>query len=164
MLIEIVNKTTSQARYKELPSGLNPVWFGNDPGCHVVLDSLYVGGEAFALGCDVEKSEGWKVWNRNGMVIQVGDKILTQRNQFAAITTSRVVVQSMPFVVNITFTPEEMATKKDDIDRLPTCPCPGRLVRDIHTAELVEAQYAHDTNNQAEGKRCRSFMRLRNAR
>lgn len=135
MRLEFVNTITGKTGAKDLPSKLNPVWVGNHAKNHLVLDSPYVGGEMGVFDNDVAGGEGWRFWNRNGKTIKVGQHVISERNQYVRITESRAQLECWPFVVHVTFTPEEMSSECDTADRLDRA-C-TELVQQMHR-DLVE--------------------------
>ena len=146
MRIEFVNKITQKAGLKELPPRLNPVRVGHHPDNHLVLDSPYVGGEAVVLENDVAGGNGWRVWNRNGKAVKVGDQLLTERDQFVPVRSARLVVECWPYVLTVLFAADELATESDDARRLDRA-C-AELVREVHRA-VVEL-HPNDPPDRAE--------------
>jgi Flp pilus assembly CpaF family ATPase len=146
MRIEFVNKITQKSGLKELPPRLNPVRIGHHPDNHLVLDSPYVGGEAVVLENDVAGGNGWRVWNRNGKAVKVGEQVLTERDQFVPIRTPRLAVECWPYVLTVLFAADELATETDDARRLDRA-C-AELVREVHRA-VVEL-HPNDPADRAE--------------
>ncbi len=146
MRIEYMNTITGKGGAVDLPPKLNPVWIGNHPRSHVVLESPMVGPEAGAFDNDVAGGDGWRFWNRNGKPIKVGDTALTELNQHVLIREPRVTVECWPYVLTASFTADEMATGKDDADRLDRgC---ADIVRQVHKA-LVDL-HPNDSSDRAE--------------
>jgi pilus assembly protein CpaF len=130
--IEYVNTVTGKGGARDLPAKLNPVWIGNHPKNHVVLDSPYVGPEAGAFDNDVAGREGWRFWNRNGRPMTVDGVVLGGRNEYVRVRGPRVVIDCWPYVLTASFAPDELATTGDDVRRLDGA-C-ATLVRDVHQA------------------------------
>ncbi|MBX7103818.1 MAG: CpaF family protein [Gemmataceae bacterium] len=135
MRLEYVNTITGKSGARDLPPMLNPVWIGNHPGSHLVLDSPYLGPETGVFDNDVSGGDGWRFWNRNGKPIKVGDALLTDRDQFVRLTQPRVQIECWPYVVTALLTPEEWVTEADGARRLDRA-C-ADVVRQVHR-ELVE--------------------------
>ncbi len=146
MRIEYINKITGKSGIKELPRKLNPVRIGSHPANHLVLDSPYVGGEAAVIDNDVAGGEGWRLWNRNGKVIRVGDVVLAERDQYALLDAPRVVIECWPYLLTAVFDREELECRGDDIARLDQA-C-AELVREVHQG--LVALHPADAADRAE--------------
>ncbi|MFM8272243.1 MAG: CpaF family protein [Gemmata sp.] len=132
MRIEYVSEITQRSGIVDLPPRLNPVRIGHHPDNHLVLDSPYVGGEAVVIENDVAGGGGWRVWNRNGMQVRVGDRALNARDQFAPVPKPTVVIRCWPFVITVTFSADEFASEADDARRMDRA-C-ASLVGEVHRA------------------------------
>ncbi len=146
MRIEYVSEITQRSGIVDLPSRLNPVRIGHHPDNHLVLDSPYLGGEAVVIENDVAGGGGWRVWNRNGKIVRVGELTLTGRDQFAPVKKPTVTITCWPFVLTVSFAADEFATESDDARRLDRA-C-AALVGEVHRA-VVEL-HPNDPPDRAE--------------
>src|SRR5262245_33614630 len=146
MRIDFVNQITGESEGKELPLHKNPVWIGHHPDNDLVLKSPFVGGEAGVFDNDVAGGAGWRFWNRNGKPIKVNTRVLDKRDHYVRIRSPRVTLECWPYVLTVSFAPEEFTGDQDDAHRLDHA-C-ARLVREVHKG-LVEL-HPNDPTDRSE--------------